>query len=70
MSPEKKLLDRRMAEARMLLRSHNLLISEVAVRSGYPNANYFARIFQKVTLCSPSQFREIIWNYLDAEIRL
>lgn len=69
MSPQKKLLDRRMVEARRLLRNHNLLISEIAQQCGYPNANYFARIFQKLTLCSPSKFREIEWNRLDAEIR-
>ncbi|HUZ17569.1 MAG TPA: AraC family transcriptional regulator, partial [Spirochaetia bacterium] len=33
-------------------------ISEVAQRVGWPNADYFARVFRKATSRSPSEFRE------------
>lgn len=68
-SPLVRLCDRRLLEARRLLHSHQYEIAEIAQRCGYPDANYFSRVFQKVTKCTPSQFREIEWNKLNAEIR-
>lgn len=68
-SPQVRLRDRRMAEARRLLHNHQYEIAEIAPKCGYPNANYFSRIFHSVTRCTPSQFREIEWKKLDADIR-
>lgn len=68
-SPQVRLRDRRMAEARRLLHSHQYEIAEIALKCGYPNANYFTRLFHRVTHCTPTQFREIEWKKLDADIR-
>jgi two-component system response regulator YesN len=53
-----ELADLRMEKARDLLRSTNLRSSEVGVRVGYPNPQYFATAFKKATGTSPSEFRE------------
>ena len=47
----------RMDEAKRLLRSTGLPISEIAQRTGYQDAKYFSRIFQKKTSMSPRDYR-------------
>lgn len=48
----------RLTNAKKLLRSTNLSISEVAVQSGYNNVTYFIRVFKKHTQLSPLQYRQ------------
>lgn len=51
------LIGLRMEEARRLLRNTELSISQVAVRSGYRDVDYFTRCFKKHTGVLPSAFR-------------
>ncbi len=47
----------RMEKARELLSRPEVSIKEAAAASGYPDANYFARLFKKETGLTPSAFR-------------
>ncbi|MBN1242988.1 MAG: response regulator [Spirochaetales bacterium] len=47
----------RMERARELLSRPEVSIKEAAAASGYPDANYFARLFKKETGLTPSAFR-------------
>lgn len=51
------LTDIRMDRARELLSRPDISIKEAAAASGYPDANYFARLFKKETGLTPSAFR-------------
>ena len=51
------LMGLRMKEARRLLRNTELSISQVAIRSGYRDVDYFTRCFKKHTGVLPSAFR-------------
>ena len=44
--------------ATKLLKSTHLPVSQIAARCGYPNANYFARIFKQFTSRSPTAYRK------------
>lgn len=48
----------RMERARELLAQPTVNIKEVGKRVGYPDANYFSKVFRRVTGCSPSEYRE------------
>jgi two-component system response regulator YesN len=49
----------RLERARELLSDRKLpKMSEVASRTGFADANYFARVFRKATGLTPSQYRE------------
>ena len=56
-SPSKYLQSLRMNEARDLLQSSNLTISEIAFRVGYLDASYFTRLFKRFNNTTPRQFR-------------
>lgn len=47
----------RLEHARMLLKHYDLKIKEVAYACGYPDSNYFCRVFRKSTDRSPSEYR-------------
>lgn len=47
----------RLEEAKKLLRMPTVNVKEVGQRVGYPDPNYFARVFRKYTGCSPSEYR-------------
>ena len=47
----------RIEHAKELLRTTNLLVLEVAYRSGYNDPHYFSYIFKKNTGISPQRFR-------------
>ena len=48
----------RVTQAKRLLRTTGLKISEIAIQSGYNDPHYFSIIFRKHTGLSPQQFRE------------
>lgn len=50
--------DKRMEEAKRLLRQSCSSIAEVAVHSGYPNADYFVSQFKRMTGMAPSAYRK------------
>jgi two-component system response regulator YesN len=47
----------RIEEAKQLLRETNLKMAEISHTVGYPNLNYFYRVFKKSTGVSPTDFR-------------
>jgi AraC-like DNA-binding protein len=51
------IVERRMAQARILLRESGLSITEVAHRVGISDAGYFSRVFLRAHGVSPRQWR-------------
>jgi two-component system response regulator YesN len=52
----------RIEQARDLLATTDLRVSEVGLKVGYHDAKYFTKVFQKYQNCSPSEYRETIIN--------
>ncbi|SFS53759.1 response regulator transcription factor [Marininema halotolerans] len=52
------LADIRLTQAKRLLETTPLSISEIANQTGFSNANYFSRLFKKQTGCSPRTYRD------------
>lgn len=52
----------RLSKSKSLLKDASLSISDIATLTGFRNANYFARVFQKEYGHSPSQFRKSLTN--------
>ncbi|MCM3781610.1 response regulator [Neobacillus mesonae] len=50
--------DKRIEEAKRLLRQSNISIAEVAAHSGYLSADYFISQFKRMTGMAPSQYRK------------
>lgn len=50
--------DKRMEEAKRLLRQSRFNIAEVSLNSGYPNADYFVSQFKRMTGMAPSVYRK------------
>ena len=48
----------RMSLAQTMLAETELQIAEIADRVGYPDPNYFAKVFKKYTGVTPSKYRE------------
>ena len=59
-SPKQNLLSERMNQAKLLLKSQNYSIGEVASKVGYDNIYHFSKQFKKVTGMSPSDYRKNI----------
>ena len=59
-SPMKFVQKQRMRKALQMLRNQYLFINEICEKCGYPNPNYFSRVFKKVYNKTPSEFREIL----------
>lgn len=55
--PMEYITNLRMQKARELLRMSGLSITEVALRCGYNDSNYFSRIFRKYNSISPKEYR-------------
>lgn len=53
------LTERRIDEAKSLLRTTNLKISQIAEKTGYPNVKYFTRVFNTQVSMSPADYRKI-----------
>lgn len=65
LSPQQYLQNFRMAHARKLLLNSYLPVTEVGDRCGYPDSNYFSRLFRKVHHCTPSEYRRIMFERPD-----
>ena len=59
LSPKKYCLNLRMKESCYLLKSTNLSISEISVKTGFEDANYFSRQFKKHTGLTPKEYRKL-----------
>jgi AraC-like DNA-binding protein len=55
---KRRLLEIRLDRARYLLQNTDLLISQVGVRSGIPDPQYFNKLFRREEGRSPSRFRD------------
>ena len=51
------LADYRIAEAKKLLDQPNVIVKEVGARVGYPDSNYFTKVFRRLTGMNPSDYR-------------
>ncbi len=58
MTPQRYLLDVRIRRACAMLRDSVLPVTEIALRCGFGDPNYFSRIFRKYTGNSPSEYRK------------
>ncbi|WP_373098980.1 MULTISPECIES: helix-turn-helix domain-containing protein [Pasteurellaceae] len=47
----------RLCQTMTLLRNTQLSITEIAIKCGYEDSNYFSTVFRKETACSPSEYR-------------
>lgn len=54
----------RIEQARELLATTDLRVSEVGFKVGYHDAKYFTKVFQKYQNCSPSEYRETVIDKL------
>lgn len=52
----------RMNNAKKLLLSTNMSISEVGYSVGYNDANYFARVFKRQEKITPSEYKKQLQN--------
>lgn len=52
------LLNLRIDLAKILLTKTELPVNEISARVGYPDANYFAKLFRQETGMTPSQYRK------------
>ena len=51
------LADYRITEAKKLLDQPNVIVKEVGARVGYPDSNYFTKVFRRLTGVNPSEYR-------------
>jgi AraC-like DNA-binding protein len=59
-SPTKYIIQLRLNHARSLLESTNLSIEEIGLLCGYPDINFFSRVFKTYVGVSPSNYRKQI----------
>ena len=57
--PREYLIRMRLEEACILLRTSDLSISEIAAESGFPDSNYFSRLFKRKNGISPRKYRSL-----------
>ena len=48
----------RINEARKLLCQPNVNVKDVGARVGYPDSNYFTKVFRRLTGMNPSEYRQ------------
>ncbi|MCG8500492.1 MAG: PocR ligand-binding domain-containing protein [Firmicutes bacterium] len=48
----------RVEKAKYMLRETDRIVKEIAADTGFNNQNYFNKIFKKLTMCTPKQYRE------------
>ena len=49
----------RIEASKVLLRDRKYKLYEIAEKIGYNDANYYARVFKKITGLNPSEYREL-----------
>ena len=59
-SPMRYLQNCRMAHARKLLLNSYSSITDIAACCGYPDNNYFTRLFRQIHRCSPNEYRKVM----------
>lgn len=64
-TPSQYLTNIRIKKATEMLRHTDLSIKDIAAKTGYENANYFNKVFRKITGFSPKEFRESKISNLD-----
>ena len=52
----------RIQEARRLLQEKSVSVREVSMLVGYYDANYFAKVFKRITGMNPSGYRDSVWR--------
>lgn len=52
------LTERRIRQAKVLLKNSNMPLLEVAIAVGFENQSYFSRVFKSHVGSSPRQFRD------------
>lgn len=57
-TPQQYLIDTRIRHSCALLKRTNLSVTEIAIRCGFSDANYFSRIFRRVTGFTPNSYRK------------
>ena len=57
-TPGKWLTNKRLKHAKMLLKTTNQSITEIALNSGFENVSHFSRIFKEKFGLSPLQYRK------------
>jgi AraC-like DNA-binding protein len=57
MPPAEFVLQRRLLRAAKLLAHNNVPIKEISIRCGFPDPNYFAKVFRRVYGASPTEYR-------------
>lgn len=57
------LTEKRIEEAKKLLKNTNLRISQIAEYTGYPNVKYFVRVFHSQVSMSPADYRKIMATF-------
>lgn len=57
LSPHQYVIERRVEEAKVLLRGTDLTVGEIALAVGFVNQSHFARQFKRLTGATPSAFR-------------
>jgi len=51
------IMKRRLREAKILLYTSQLTVTEIACKTGFPNLSYFCQVFRRDTGLTPSEFR-------------
>lgn len=57
-SPVEYVNDYRVQKAALLLTETNEYIADIATRVGFPDVNYFSRVFKKIKAISPTEYRK------------
>ena len=58
MRPNEYLTQRRLQEAKRLIEQNEISVSEVAKRSGFPNASYFSTVFKRYEGITPIEYKK------------
>ena len=61
-SPREYLINTRIEKAKFLLEEGKMSISEIGREIGYPNVNYFSRIFKSKTKMSPTDYSKSLYE--------
>lgn len=69
-SPSAYVSQMRVKEASRLLSHTEMSIEQIAQSTGFPNRNYFSRVFKKLSNVSPAKYRNLHQNYQKKMIRV